>query len=100
QGPFLRRTSKVGSYRPNAWGLYDMHGNVCEFCSDAYSRAYDESSPVVDPQGPADSSNPSVYFPHVIRGGARHNFARQCRSASRDPELGPNTLVGFRVAAD
>src|SRR5262249_14127530 len=51
-GPYLQSTSAVGSYEPNAWGLYDMHGNVWEWCADWYRPDYYASSPAVDPPGP------------------------------------------------
>ncbi len=73
--PYLGRTTAVGTYEPNAWGLYDMHGNVWEWCQDWYG-AYPAGS-VVDPQGPASGSQ------RVARGGCCGNGARCCRSAYR-----------------
>ncbi len=57
-------TAPVGSYRPNPFGLYDMHGNVQQFCSDWYDPNYYEVSPTDDPQGPADG------LQRVVRGGS------------------------------
>jgi formylglycine-generating enzyme required for sulfatase activity len=67
-------SAKVGSYLPNAWGLYDMHGNVMEWCLDWY-----ESAPAgaLDPPGPASGSR------RVLRGGGWDIGARYCRSAGR-----------------
>ena len=67
--------TKVGCYLPNAWGLYDMHGNVWEWCLDWWSE-YSATS-VTDPQGPARGTN------RVRRGGGWSYGARRCRSAQR-----------------
>lgn len=92
KGMHLERTTTVGSYTRNAFGLYDMHGNVLEWCNDWYDYA---NSPASDPQGPSRDSY------RVIRGGGWNNDARYCRSADRSfslPDLRFNGSYGFRVA--
>ncbi len=84
-------TAAVGSYLPNAWGLYDMHGNVLEWCLDWYG-SYPATA--TDPKGPVKGSC------RVIRGGAWSDRAKACTAASRNyayPDS-PHSDVGFRVA--
>jgi formylglycine-generating enzyme required for sulfatase activity len=92
-GPNLHRTTPVGSYPANAWGLADMHGNVWEWCQDAYDEHYYRASPPADPRGPARGSQ------RVVRGGAWMLAARYCRSARREkfPPAVRSSLIGFRV---
>ena len=82
----------VGSYSPNAWGLYDMHGNVYEWCLDWYKSNLGSGS-VTDPKGPDYGSY------RVLRGGYYHTFAGACRSACRSFKSPDNADcdVGFRV---
>jgi formylglycine-generating enzyme required for sulfatase activity len=93
KGPYLKETTPVGAYPANAWGLYDMHGNVWEWCADWYGD-YGEAE-VLDPCGPARGSR------RVVRGGSWYDHARDCRSAcrGRDAPGGRDFLLGFRVAA-
>ncbi len=88
----LKRTTTVGSYNPNGFGLYDMHGNVGEWCAD-WSGGYGANGPREDPQGPRTGCY------RVIRGGGWLNIPLQCRSAFRGATL-PVTrrsFLGFRV---
>jgi len=81
----------VGQKKPNAWGFFDMHGNVWEWCADWYGR-YPEGA-VTDPQGPASGTS------RVLRGGGWSNTPNICRAAGRDdgPPGTRGNDCGFRV---
>jgi len=88
------KTEKVGSHPGNPRGLFDMHGNVLEWCNDWWSEEYYADSPEIDPTGPDQG------WHRVVRGGSFSQFAADCRSAARlgrAPASRLNT-VGFRVA--
>ncbi len=86
----------VGCYPPNAWGLFDMHGNVLEWCTDWHNGDYYEHSPAVDPPGPASS----VDDLRVLRGGGW--FFKAASSSFRDA-ISPyfkSPAHGFRVVCE
>ena len=82
---------EVGHYEPNAWGLFDMHGNVSEWCYDRFNSRY--------PGGvKTDYAGPESGTDHVLRGGGWEDFAHHCRSSSRN-RRNPSTIsasTGFR----
>jgi len=88
------KTHPVGEKKPNAWGLYDMHGNTFEWCQDWWNAGYYRESPVDDPPGAATGSS------RVNRGGSWYTPAWSCRSAFRyrDSPGGRLPVLGLRVS--
>jgi formylglycine-generating enzyme required for sulfatase activity len=85
-------THPVGAKKPNAWGLYDMSGNVYQWCADWYAKRHPGGG-VTDPTGPAEGTF------HVLRGGGWYYDKSYCRSAYRDFDPGYRAnFIGFRVA--
>ena len=93
KGGYSSMHTKVGSYLPNAWGLYDMHGNVQEWCLDWWYNYGYGTDAVVDPCGPKTGTL------RVLRGGCWNRVAQFCRSAFKDGDWPWNTYepYGFRI---
>ena len=93
--PTCRVVQPVGKKRPNAFGLYDMHGNIFEWCQDWYDEAYYTAAPITNPNGPETGSD------RVMRGGcAKYNFVldgyRSDHRFHNDPDFRDST-TGFRI---
>jgi formylglycine-generating enzyme required for sulfatase activity len=92
------RPREVGKKLPNPWGLYDVHGNVAEWCNDFYAVDYYQKSPAKNPRGPATGNK------KVVRGGSWNSRASDCRSSYRSSEnpayadvcIGYYDVYGFR----
>jgi formylglycine-generating enzyme required for sulfatase activity len=91
-----QRTQPVGQKKPNPWGLYDMFGNVCEWCSDAYSQDYYKQGATVDPRGPATGNE------RVLRGGCVHVDANVTTATARyhTGQRARSPIAGLRVVAE
>ena len=89
----LTRTHAVGTKSPNQLGIYDMSGNVFEFCWDWYSSTYYNSANQTNPKGPVSGSN------RIMRGGSWGSFGEYCRVANRSYNTPSNIQsdIGFRV---
>jgi formylglycine-generating enzyme required for sulfatase activity len=94
-GPYLQQTTKVEDYSPNAFGLYDMHGNVWEWCADHWHRDYSKGAPINGLAWMSQEKNAE----RVLRGGSWDSSANACRSAFRIG-CNPNQKshnIGFRI---
>jgi len=87
-----KRTHPVGSKKPNAWGLYDMLGNVSEWCQDVYEADYYTKSPPADPTGPEAAGTTAK---RVMRGGNWKSSADMCRVTFRQGQLTGDTDACF-----
>ena len=92
-----KQTHPVGKKKPNPWGLYDMHGNVAEWCNDMYDKDYYRASPQKNPRGPAEVEL------YVLRGGSWASSDEACKSTYRAADnpgftdaCFPRETIGFR----
>jgi formylglycine-generating enzyme required for sulfatase activity len=99
EGEYREETTPVGQFPPNAFGLYDMHGNVFEWCQDVYHENYNEAptnGSAWEIEGDSDSNQ------RVIRGGSWYVYPGWCRSAVRYSYLSVEMVIsyiGFRLVS-
>lgn len=86
------KTHPVGQKKPNRWGLYDLYGNVSEWCEDVYTGDAYKQSPAADPRGPVD---PGVDTKRVLRGGSWKSSADMCRASFREGQRTGDTDACF-----
>jgi formylglycine-generating enzyme required for sulfatase activity len=93
KGVWREQTVDVGSFPPNAWGLYEMHGNVWEWCEDSWYDNYNGAP--TDGTAWIDNGEQN----RLLRGGSWGSFSEYCRSANRvnDPRDGQDNRIGFRL---
>ncbi len=89
KGAYRAKPLPVGSRSPNRWGLYDMHGNVSEWCADRYGEYGNAAES--DPEGPAEGNQ------RILRGGSWRSYPGACRSAFRLRSDARSYNIGFRV---
>jgi formylglycine-generating enzyme required for sulfatase activity len=98
EGKYRKETTDVGNFPPNSFGLYDMHGNVFEWCQDVWRRNYDGAP--VDGSAWVNGSNRSL---RVCRGGSWSEYPRWCRSGNRfnysSAAVAVYDLIGFRLVS-
>ena len=87
-----QHTHVAGQKKPNRWGLYDMYGNVSEWCEDVFSPTYYKESPSQDPHGPA---NPGKDVKRAVRGGSWKSGVEACRATFRTGQRTGNTDACF-----
>jgi formylglycine-generating enzyme required for sulfatase activity len=106
-GPYLERTASVGTYRPNAFGLYDLHGNVYEWCEDWYGgKLPGGTNPTgvflsIQAAGQEQQPRLQAATDRVVRGGCYNFSGKFCRSADRFMSAPGDRFTGggFRLAA-
>jgi len=87
-----QRTHAIGQKRPNKWGIYDLYGNVSEWCEDVFSPTYYKESPADNPRGPA---SPGKDVQRVMRGGSWKSSAEACRATFRTGQRTGDTDACF-----